>query len=68
MLSPGPVLIRKYPLTTGNHPTNAVARKHSLGIVTVRQQVVKAILEKKNSKDEKHRISPHPASISSTTE
>lgn len=54
MLSPGPVLIRKYPLTTGNHPTNAVARKHSLGIVTVRQQVVKAILEKKNSKDEKH--------------
>lgn len=37
-----------YPLTTGNHPTNAVAREHGLGIVTVCQQVVKTILEKKN--------------------
>lgn len=52
MFSPGPGPVHKRPLTTGNHPTNAVARKHCLGIVTVRQQVVKAILEKKNSKDE----------------
>lgn len=36
------------PLTAGNHPTNTVAREHGLGIVTVCQQVVKAILEKKN--------------------
>lgn len=47
----GPVY--KCPLTTGNHPTNAVARKHGLGIVTVGQQVVKAVLEKKTSQMKK---------------
>ena len=67
MFSPGPGPVHKRPLTTGNHPTNAVTRKHCLGIVTVRQQVVKAILEKKNSKDEGTGTIP-TASISSTTE
>lgn len=50
MLAQVPGHAHKCPLTTGNHPTNTVARKHSLGIVTVCQQVVKAILEKKTTK------------------